>query len=113
MAKPDFPEFHCYGKYSDNYGNHCLTFVSGPLQVWFSYKTMVAFKFDGHPRVVVKNQWGPTTGKHLNWIDHGDKAGRVDQETFDRLYADQSEEAFPEHPQSNPVSPFAVGALVS
>jgi hypothetical protein len=106
------PTFSSYGNYSsDNYGAHCLSFNVGPLTVWYSYSTMVAFRFDGHNRVVIKNYWATTTGKHLNWIDGGDKRNRVDQETFDRLYAEQSEEAFNPQPKSDADSPFAVGAL--
>lgn len=94
-VKNVLPSFRNYGEYSsDNYGAHCLTFSIGPLQVWFSYATMVAFHFDGHARVVSKNDWGTTTGKHLNWIDGRCKKQRVDQETFDRLYAEQYQEAF-------------------
>lgn len=111
--KTAMPTFRSYGNYSsDNYGSHCLTFTSGPLTVWYSYKTMVAFQFAGKKRVVIKNYWGPTTGKHLNWIDNGDKASRVDQDTFNRLWAAQSDEVFFPDPVPNPDSPFAVGALV-
>lgn len=51
---------------------------------WFSYVTCVAFnKHDGHGPVVRVNEWGPTTGKHLNYIDGGDKAAKAV-----RVYAD-------------------------
>lgn len=83
------PEISNYGQYlSDNYGAHSLRVIIGPLTVWFSYQTPVAFQRDGGPLVVRRNTWGTTTGKHLNWIDSGDKAGRVDQETFARLFAE-------------------------
>jgi len=48
-----------------------------------------AFRVDGHRRVVRQNDWGPTTGKHLKWIDGGDKKNRVDSETFEKLWAEQ------------------------
>ncbi len=51
----------------------------GSLVVWFSYKEPVAFKFNGRPRVVRENAWGPTTGKHLNAIDGGSKEARGDR----------------------------------
>ncbi len=57
----------------------------GPLTVWFSYSTPVAFKADGRPVVVRKNEWAQTTGKHLNAIDGGGKdaqKARVDGPTF-------------------------------
>lgn len=111
--KTPFPKFRSYGNYaSNNYGAHCLVFTAGPLTAWFSYETMVAFQFEGHKRVVIKNYWGPTTGKHLNWIDNGDKSSRVDQDTFNRLYAAQSDEAYFPQPKPDANSPFAVGALV-
>ena len=81
---------HCYMRYSsDNYGVNALVFGTPQGQFWFSYKTLVAFSGSTGPLVCIKNYWGPTTGKHLNAIQ-SDKALRVDQETFDRLY----EEAF-------------------
>jgi len=38
-----------------------------------------------------KNEWGTTTGKHLNWIQP-DKKKRVTGKEFDRIYS----ETFPE-----------------
>jgi hypothetical protein len=54
---------------------------SGPVAYAFSYKTCVGFNV-GTGWNVVENSWGPTTGKHLNWLDEGDKAGRMDSATF-------------------------------
>ena len=45
----------------------------GPVQVYFSYTTPVAFKVGSEPVVVRRNEWGPTTGSHLNAIDRGDR----------------------------------------
>lgn len=84
------PRISNYGRYSsDNYGAHCLKVDMGPVTLWFSYKTCVAFHVDGHPMVVRENEWRPTTGKYLNWIDGGRKSDRVDSETFERLYNEQ------------------------
>jgi hypothetical protein len=55
----------------------------GELTIWFSYRTPVGFMAPGTGRVVRTNIWGPTTGKHLNEIDHGDKASRLTGETFE------------------------------
>jgi hypothetical protein len=86
----ELPSISNYGQYSsDNYGAHTLRVDIGPLTVWFSYKTPVAFHLDGFDRVVRENDWGPTTGKHINWIDGGNKKGRVSSEEFERLYAEQ------------------------
>lgn len=83
------PKISSYGNYSsDNYGAHTLCVEVGPVTVWFSYKTPVAFQVDGRERVVRENSWGPTTGKHLNWIDDGDKNSRVSSADFARLWED-------------------------
>ena len=82
------PTINSYGNYSsDNYGAHCLCVTIPGLKVWFSYQTPVAFQADG-PRIVRENEWGPTTGKHLNWIDGGEKSRRVSGEEFERLFAE-------------------------
>jgi len=85
--KYDLPNFQVYGNYSSgNYGAHALVFSVGGIDVYFSYKTPVAFRKDGK-LVVRANEWGPTTGKHLNAIDGGNgaKSRRVDGDTFERL----------------------------
>jgi hypothetical protein len=59
------------------------------LTCWFSYETVIAFQIGGHHRVVSKNYWSQTTGRHLNAIDGGGKAvkARVDADTFAKLWA--------------------------
>ena len=66
----NLPEF---ASYCDNTtkGN-ALVFTVGALDVYYSYKTPVAFRVGG-VLIVRENTWGPTTGKHLNAIDGGDK----------------------------------------
>tara|TARA_R110002020_G_scaffold168090_1_gene356750 strand:+ start:6743 stop:7015 length:273 start_codon:yes stop_codon:yes gene_type:complete len=59
----------------------------GDIDYYFSYRTLVAFRAPGAGLVVRENDWGPTTGKHLNAIDDGDKADRVGVEEFQRLLA--------------------------
>lgn len=88
------PTIRTYGDYSsDNYGAHALQVSIGPLTVWFSYRTPIAFQVDGHRRVVRKNDWSVVTGKHLRWIDgflsKDRNSGRVDGETFERLWKEQ------------------------
>ncbi len=81
------PTISNYGQYaSGNYGAHTLRVQVGPIALWFSYQTVVAFRAPGYPQVVHDNVWGPTTGKHLNWIDGGDYKNRVSSEDFQRLY---------------------------
>ena len=85
----ELPSFRSYGNYSSsNYGAHTLMFSDDRGQYWFSYSTLVAFRAWGHERRVIRNYWGPTTGKHLNWIDDGDKGSRLSREDFERAYAE-------------------------
>jgi hypothetical protein len=59
----------------------------GDQIVWFSYQTPIGFT-DGVRRIVRKNAWGPTTGKHLNRIDGGSKIAvlnRLDSDEFEKL----------------------------
>ena len=58
--------------------------------VWYSYRTPVAFRVPGGSVVVRENDWGQTTGKHLNAIDRGTKeakALRVPSEDFEAMLA--------------------------
>lgn len=51
-------------------------------RIWFSYRTMVAFQIENGNLFVRENEWGATTGKHLNAIDGGKKETRLDAKTF-------------------------------
>ncbi len=88
MKLPDFENYmHSESK---NYGLNSLRFFDAHgNEFWFSYSTLVAFKtVKPGTKVVRENEWGPTTGKHLNAIDEGRKKHRVNEETFNRLYAE-------------------------
>jgi|TARA_R110000823_G_scaffold139565_2_gene269403 hypothetical protein len=53
--------------------------------VYYSYQTQVAFRTPQTGLVVRENEWGPTTGKHLNSIDGGSKIAkhhRINGDTF-------------------------------
>ena len=81
----DTPRFESYGNYSsENYGSHTLVFTHNTTNIYFSYKTVVAFSTPKSGLIVSENLWGPTTGKHLNWI-HPDKSKRVSREKFEKL----------------------------
>ena len=75
-----------YGKYSsDNYGAHCQRLDIGCLTLWFSYKTVIAFRDwsgDKAEFQIRVNDWSTTTGKHLNAIDE-DKKKRISGEVFE------------------------------
>ena len=76
------PKYYNYGNYSsDNYGVHTLCFMDNRgNKYWYSYETLVALLINGEFHII-RNYWGTTTGKHLNWID-SDKSIREDSETF-------------------------------
>jgi len=82
--KTDLPSWEVYGNYkSGNYGAHALVFTIGHLRVWFSYQTPVAFAVGNADPIVRRNGWGPTTGKHLNAIDGGNKKTRLPGDAFE------------------------------
>lgn len=65
----------------------------GNVDLYFSYETVVAFRAPKYNLVVVENSWGPTTGKHLNWIDGGtDKDKRLPYGVFDMKLRDMLKE---------------------
>jgi len=81
----NLPSINTYGKYSSgNYGSHALRVDFDRLTLWYSYKTIVAFRGGDYPLTVRENSWGPTTGKHLNAIDGGEKSSRLPGEEFER-----------------------------
>ena len=91
----NLPSWEVYGDYSSkNYGAHALVFsLPDGREVWFSYKTPVAFRGRDGKRYVRVNDWSTTTGKHLNAIDRGDKKARISGAEFERLIAAEFGEA--------------------
>ena len=76
------PYVKSYGKYSgQNYGINTLLVSLGQIDLYYSYRTIVAFR-DELGLMVRQNDWNVTTGKHLNWIDGGNKKERVTREIF-------------------------------
>lgn len=96
------PTISNYGNYSSsNYGAHCLRVDVGPLSVWFSYKTPVAFRAPNTQTIVRKNDWGQVTGRHLKWIDgetSRTEKTRVTGEEFERLWQEHVEPLFEDKP---------------
>ena len=67
--------------------NNFVAVVIDGVMVWFSYQTPIAVERDGK-LIIRKNEWGTTTGKHLNAIDGGSRQARktrVSSEEFVRL----------------------------
>lgn len=55
---------------------------------YFSYKTLIAVSGIPGGKIVHANDWGTTTGKHLNLIDGGSKdakAQRLDADAFQEV----------------------------
>lgn len=65
LAKNLMPEVFKYGPYDGNYGSHAMSFCFLGCTFWFSYSTLIAFQIKGNTQVMRKNEWGPTTGKHM------------------------------------------------
>lgn len=57
------------------------------LTIWFSYQTPIAFQYQRMNPVVRENEWGPTTGKHLNYIGEN-KSLRIPGAEFEAKLAD-------------------------
>ena len=55
----------------------------GGRWIAFSYETPIAFSDSNGNRVVRVNDWGPTTGKHLNYIDYSNRADRIPSADFE------------------------------
>ena len=84
----NLPSFENYGKYSsNNYGVNTLRFNMPNITIWYSYQTPVAFMHPSTGFVIRENDWGPTTGKHLNWID-ADHSKRIPGEEFEKKLAE-------------------------
>lgn len=82
----NLPTITNYGQYSsDNYGVNslCVSFPNG-LELYYSYKTIIAYRESYGQKIQVReNSWSTTTGKHLNWIDGGNKKERLSSEVFE------------------------------
>ena len=74
-----------YGNYSsDNYGSHTQAFRdSEGHSYYFSYNTLIAVVTRTGVLFIRENDWGQTTGKHLNWInpDHSIRLSSAEFET--------------------------------
>ena len=61
------------------------------LKVYYSYTTPIALEIDGVLKVS-ENRWSITTAKHLNWIDGGNKKGRLKVDEFKQLLKEHKPE---------------------
>lgn len=56
----------------------------GSMVMWFSYKTLIAFRTPETGEVISENCWSTTTGKHINHINP-DKDARTPRAEFEAL----------------------------
>lgn len=56
------------------------------VDIYFSYETIVAYRKDGYI-TAAKNQWGSTTGKHLNMIS--EKKDRLGYDDFMKKFKEE------------------------
>ena len=83
----NFTKFNYMDYSSDNYGAHSIAIELNQQRFYFSYDTLVAFK--GYDKkgnyyfCVRQNEWGSTTGKHLNAINPN-KQERLTSEEFEK-----------------------------
>ena len=70
-------------------GQANCTFVTfGPVELAFSYGTVIGFRAGAGRWIVSENCWGPTTAKHINLVPGGDdKANRVERGLFEAQLA--------------------------
>lgn len=56
--------------------------IVGSMTLYFSYETIIGFMPDATGKTTAReNEWGPTTGKHLNEIQP-DKSARLTHDAF-------------------------------
>lgn len=54
----------------------------GPITLWISYETIIAFRVLGSEKRVSENVWTATTNRHMNEIDGKAKADRIPYADF-------------------------------
>lgn len=80
------PKISSYGEYSsDNYGAHSRSVELANITLYYSYETIVAYRDTTDGLIVSENCWSTTTGKHLNWIDGGNKKSRKPRAEFEAM----------------------------
>lgn len=79
----------------------------GPITIWFSYHTPIAFA-DDQGMVVRANDFSNTTGKHLNSL--GRDRQRVSGEEFKRLLEERIGKYFKPRQDLNPDTPAGIVA---
>ena len=68
-------------------GSNFATVSFPNFNIWVSYRTPIAFWTRGTGFVCRENDWGPTTGKHLNAVEP-DKGKRIGGAEFEAQLAE-------------------------
>jgi len=79
-----------YVRYAnDNYGAHAIEIRFSRLRIFYSYQTPIAFFHPEFGLVARKNDWGPTTARHLR-AAVGDtvRESRLDGSLFEQKLAE-------------------------
>lgn len=74
---------------SEYCGKNARSLEIGNLLLYFSYETLIAFSHPDTGLVIRENDWGPTTGKHLNAINDNHRH-RIPGETFEKQWKEVS-----------------------
>lgn len=69
--------------------NNLVKVKIGPVSVWFSYETPIAFQVN-KTLICHENIWSRSTGKHLNLIDGGQPKNRCNSMEFNKLWRDMA-----------------------
>jgi len=72
-------------------GNNNRKVTIGDLELFYSYRTVIAFNRAHWPTVIAQNQWGSTTGRHLNDVNP-DKSIRLPYKEFKQQLKELLEE---------------------
>lgn len=63
--------------------NFYIVHLGDGRSVAFSYQTPIGFHTVGEGWTVRENDWSNTTGRHLNYLDDGNKADRLQGDAFE------------------------------
>lgn len=70
---------------SEYCGKNARLLEMGNLTLYFSYETLMAFEHPNEGLVIRENDWGRTTGKHLNAISDNHRE-RIPGDVFERRW---------------------------
>lgn len=75
---------HFYMDKPNGYSGQAYYVRIGAVNLYYSYNTLIAVRGPGGVRARRSNEWGPTTGKHINLLGIRDMP-EVSEEELDKL----------------------------